>query len=216
MNSLKVLTSIILMNLSFISVVNAATSSSTAVLDVVFTPFVDPSALLVIDQGDSVVRIPPSLGITSPIPAGSHYVNVGTIYPGGTFNVNGPYTNGNAPLYPNKSLGTWVCNGAFYKQTMAFVPGGGNVNIGIGDYDFIFNSSDPMDVETLLGSYTVRTIDSGLAGTGQVARYEQGLVTGGTGINNGASGGSSSKTYVDAYGNLLIRFYFDNKVKVPQ
>lgn len=179
-------------------------------LDIVYAPSADPAAHFVIDAGNG----PP----TSPtIPAGSHFTFVAKIYPGGTFNVSGPFANGNSLISPDKILGTWICHGVFSQDTTAFVPGGGNIDIGTANQDFVFTSNPliPSKVETLLGLYTVRSVDPTLAGTGQVARYEKGLISGGTGVNSGFSTQAESLTYVDANGNLLIRFKFADKINLP-
>lgn len=189
----------------------------TCVLDVVFAPIADPvNSIFIVDVGTGFQTVP-----FQGFPAGSHFVTTAVVYPGYTFSLNTPFANVSSLLYPEKIIGTWTATGAYTKTTTVSTSGSSNVNIGLANWGFDFNTivnnvNSPCAVQSLFGTNITRTINSDFSGTEFPARIEVAAVTGGTGFNEGINSSAVIKSYIDALGNVLMRFEFKKSITLPE
>lgn len=189
----------------------------THILDVVFAPVADPTnSKFIVDIGTHFQTT-----TTPPFPAGSHFLFTGNVYPGKTFSVVGPFAGTHSLIDPQKIIGTFTSSGVFSTTTSLFVAGSGNTNVGLASWAFNFftyvdSVNSPCAVQSIFGDYTIRTISTDLPGHGLLARIEVAAVVGGTGLNTNIGGTATQKTYVDADGNVLIRFIFCEGVVLPE
>lgn len=187
------------------------------ILDVVFAPVADPTnSKFIVDIGTAF-----QVTTTPPFPAGSHFLFTGVVYPGKTFSVVGPFANTLSLIDPQKVIGTFTANGVFSQTTSLFTPSGGNVNVGLQNwaidlFAYYDSINSPCSLQSIFGTNTVRTINTDVAGSGFPARLEASAVIGGTGLNACIKGTTIQKTYIDAAGNLLIRFEFSEGFSLPE
>jgi hypothetical protein len=217
--SLFAVLAVLLLSTTLSAVAPQDRQRKTRVLDVVFAPVADPvGSKFIVDVGTNFVNLPPVPPFPG-FPAGSHFLFTSVVYPGYTFPTTGPFANPFSLISPEKILGSWSCNGVFIEDTQIFTPGPEGRTIANATWALVLDTGlpniDPRSVQNIFSSYSGVSIDQSQAGTGRLARLEITPITGATGLNADLCGLAAIKLYLDASGNILQRFIFEEPVILP-